>query len=100
MSNQRLFRETDSRPITSIVRQRQLQLYGHVARYPKADPIYRVVSVRDRRLGGGLGDAHRTPGCGKSMPPAGSHLVWEGSLHGDMSGVGEATRPPVYALHD
>ena len=45
-SNQRLFRETDSRPITSIVCQRQLRLYGHVARYPEADPACRVVSVR------------------------------------------------------
>ena len=43
VSNQRLFRETDSRPITSIVRQRQLRLYGHVARYLEADPACRVV---------------------------------------------------------
>ena len=47
VSNQQLFRETDSRPISSIVRQRQLRLYGHVARYPEANPAYRVVSVRD-----------------------------------------------------
>ena len=32
VSKQRLFHETDSRPITSIIRQRQLRLYGHVAR--------------------------------------------------------------------
>ena len=57
VANQRLFRETDSRPITSIVRQHQLRLYGHVARYLEADPAYRVVSVRDnptwRRTRGG-----------------------------------------------
>ena len=47
VSNQRLLRETESRPITSIVCQRQLRLYGHVARYPEADPAHRVVSVRD-----------------------------------------------------
>ena len=47
VSNQRLFRESDSRPITSIVRQGQLQLYGHVALYPEADPAYRIVSKRD-----------------------------------------------------
>ena len=35
VSNQRLLRETESRPITSIVHQRQLRLYGHVARYPE-----------------------------------------------------------------
>ncbi len=45
VSNQRLLRETDSRPITYIVRQRQLRLYGHVARYPYVDPAHRVVSV-------------------------------------------------------
>ena len=48
VSNQRLLREADSRHITSIVRQRQLGLYGLVARYPEADPAYRVVSIRDK----------------------------------------------------
>ena len=41
-SNQWLFRETDSRPITSIVRQHQLWLYGHVACYPEADAAVRL----------------------------------------------------------
>ena len=36
-------------------------------------------------LGGGQGGALRT--LGKSMPRAGSHSVWEGSLHGDSRGV-------------
>ena len=47
VSNQRLFREIDSRPIISIVRHRLLRLYGHVSRYPKADPAYQVVSQTD-----------------------------------------------------
>ncbi|XP_045129087.1 uncharacterized protein LOC123514896 [Portunus trituberculatus] len=47
VSNQRLLHETDSRPITSIVNQCQLQLYGHVAHYLEADPAYQVVSKRD-----------------------------------------------------
>ena len=47
VSNQRLLRETESRPITSIVCQRQLRLYGHVTRYPEADSAHRVVSVRN-----------------------------------------------------
>ena len=38
VSNQRLLRETESSSITNIVRQRKLRLYGHVARYPEADP--------------------------------------------------------------
>ena len=40
VSNQRLFRETDSRPIISIVCQ-------PAAHYPEADPAYRAVSERD-----------------------------------------------------
>ena len=39
------------------------------------------------QLGGGQGEAQRTLGCGKSMPPARSHSVWEGRLLGDSPGV-------------
>ena len=35
VSNQQLLYEIELRSITSIVRQCQLRLYGHVARYPK-----------------------------------------------------------------
>ena len=56
VSNQRLLCETESRPITSIVRHHQLQLYGHVAHYPEADPASQVVSERNnpewRRISG------------------------------------------------
>ena len=44
ISNQRMFRETNSRLITGIVCQGQLRLYGDVARYPEADTAYRVIS--------------------------------------------------------
>ena len=46
VSNQRLFRETDSKPITSVVRQRLLR-HDYVARYLEADPTYRVVLKMD-----------------------------------------------------
>ena len=46
VSNQRLLRETESRPIISIVCQRQLCLNGHVVCYPEADPACQVVSER------------------------------------------------------
>ena len=39
------------------------------------------------QLGGGQRDGHRTLGCGKSITPAGSHSVWDGSLHRDSCGV-------------
>ena len=48
VSNQQLLPETESRPITSIVHQRQLWLYGRVACYPEADPACRVVSEKDK----------------------------------------------------
>ena len=42
--------------VTCIVRERQLRLYGHVARFPDADPVQRILSVREahewRRLMG------------------------------------------------
>ncbi len=47
VSNQRLLHETGSRSVTSIVRERQLRLYGHMARLPDVDPANRVLSVRD-----------------------------------------------------
>ena len=50
VSNQRLLRDSDLRPITSIVRQYNLRLYRHVAPYPNADP---VVSERHNHHGGG-----------------------------------------------
>ncbi len=47
VSTQRLLHETGSRFVTSIDRERQLRLYGHVARLPDVDPAHRVLSVRD-----------------------------------------------------
>ena len=49
-----------------------------------SDPASQVVSERDKH-GGGQRD------CGKLMLLAGSYLVWEGSLNGDLKGV--TTRP-------
>ena len=107
VSNQRLFRETDSRPITSIVRQRQLRLYGYVARYPEADRACRVVSVRDnptrprgRPQNSWLRQVDASCwellGIGRE-PPWGlarrDRQEWRRR-------VGETTRPPAYAPHD
>ena len=47
VSNQQLLRGTESRPITSMVHQRQLRLYWYVARYLEADPASQVVSEKD-----------------------------------------------------
>ena len=33
--------------VTCVVRERQLQLYGHVARFPDADPAHQILSARE-----------------------------------------------------
>ena len=35
--------------VTCIVRERQLRLYGHVARFPDADPAHQILSARESR---------------------------------------------------
>ena len=56
MSNERLLRETQIRFVTCIVRELQLRLYGHVARFPDADHVHQILSAREphewRRLMG------------------------------------------------
>ena len=44
VSNERLLRETQMRFVTCIVHERQLRLYGHVARFPDADSLSEGVS--------------------------------------------------------
>lgn len=36
---------TESMPITNIISQRTLQVFGYVARFPEAEPVQRVLSV-------------------------------------------------------
>ena len=54
VSNERLLRETQMRFVTCIVREHQLRLYGHVARFvawearfPVADPTHQILSARE-----------------------------------------------------
>ena len=35
--------------VTCIVHENRLQLYGHVARFPDADPAQQILSVRESR---------------------------------------------------
>ena len=49
LSNERLLRETQMRFVTYIVREHQLWLYGHVARFPDADPAHQILSARESR---------------------------------------------------
>ena len=47
MSNDLVLREAGLRQVTCIVRERQLRLYGHVARLLAEDPAHRILSCRD-----------------------------------------------------
>jgi hypothetical protein len=49
VSNDRLLRETGMRLVTCIIRERQLRLYGHVARFPETDPAHRILCAKDPR---------------------------------------------------
>ena len=49
VSIERLLRETQMRFVTCIVRERQLRLYGHVARFTDADPAHQILSAREPR---------------------------------------------------
>ena len=46
-SNHDLLRDAGMRQVTCIIRERQLRLYGHVARLPANDPAHRILSCRD-----------------------------------------------------
>ena len=99
MLNQQLLRETESRPITTIVNQCQLQLYGQVSRYQNLILFVRLFLKEITRGGEGQGDDHKVRGWAKSMLAVGSDLVWEGDLQGDLhrviTGVGVGGLAPL-----
>ncbi len=92
--------------VTSIVLERQLRLYGHVARLPDVDPAHMVLSVRDNPEWRRPREQPRNSWLGKIDRPCRDRLgmdrvaAWE-FARGDRLGwrrlVSEATRPLVYA---
>ena len=102
VANQRLFYKTVSRPITSLVRQHQLPLYGHVARYSEADPACRVASVRDNPTWGKPRGRPQNSwlrqfdaSCWESLGMGREHARRD--RHEWRRSGGETTRPPAYA---
>ena len=47
MSSEPLLRDTQIRFVACIVHERQLQLYGHVARFSDADPARQILAARE-----------------------------------------------------
>ncbi len=105
VSNQRLLHETDSTPVTWTVRQRQLRVYGHGARYPEADPAHQVVSVRDnpewRRPRGRPRNSwlEQVDRLCQEILGMGRGLAWSDPLVW-CHRVGVVTCPPAYAPID
>ena len=109
MSNQRLLRETELRPVTSIVQQRQLRLYGHVARYLEADPAYRLVTERNnlrwrrprgRQQSSWLGQVDTFCSMLLGMGRAFAERLALGDHESWRRRVGEAMHPSAYAPND
>ena len=48
-SNHDVLKEAGMRLVTCMIRERQLRLYGHVARLPESDPVHQILSCRDPR---------------------------------------------------
>ena len=70
--------------VTSIVRERQLRLYGHVARLPAEDPDHRVLSCRDRR--------------GWSVPRGRPHASWLRQVESYLKDAGMAGLASAWAM--
>ena len=58
VSNEWLLRETQMRFVTCIVREHQLRLSGHVARFPDADSAHQILSARKPREWRPMGRPH------------------------------------------
>ena len=84
LPTERLLRETQMRFVTSIVREHQLRLYGHVACFPDAVPL----SQRGSLVSGGSQCADHVPrGCSRLMSTS-RRWGWARHLPGGWPDVG------------
>jgi hypothetical protein len=65
------------RPITCMIRKRQMRLYGHVARYPASDPAGRILSAREP-----------AEPAGRTRPVGRPHDTWLRQMDRHFAGVG------------
>lgn len=82
VKNEWFLRETTLRPITCIVRQRQLRLHG-LALLPEADSLTWLPLLRTT-LSGDQGDVRKSWGWSKSVYPLVRFSGWIGALRGDL----------------
>ncbi len=94
---------------TCIVRELQLRLYGHVARYPEVDPAHRLVLARDnqgwRRSRGRsqLSWLEQVDESCQELLRMGRGPAWRLARRNPRvwrRRIGGATRPPAYAPFD
>ena len=76
MSNDLVLSVAGLKQVTCIVRERQLRLYGHVARLPAEDPAHRIIFCRDPR--------------GWSMPRGRPHASWLRKVESYLKDAGMA----------
>ena len=74
VSNEWLLGESRMRPITCMIRERQMRLYGHVARFPAGDPAGRILSAREP--------------AGRTRPVGRPHDTWLRQMDRHFAGVG------------
>lgn len=72
--SQQLFDESELGPITILIWECQIWLYGHMPLFKDFDPTYGVVSVLKTLIGGHQGNTHSTHGWDKLIDPAGRGL--------------------------
>ena len=72
------------RQVTCIVRERQVRLYGYVARLPAEDPAHRILSCRDLR--------------GWSMPRGHPHASWLRQVESYLKDMGMAGLASAWAM--
>ena len=72
------------RQVTCIVRERQLRLYGYVARLPAEDPAHRILSCRDPR--------------GWSMRRGRPHASWLRQMESYLKHAGMAVRASAWVM--
>ncbi len=83
----RLLSEIESRPIVCTIRQRQLRLYGHVARFQEIDPACLSDCLRKRHPGvEAKGTSAEFVAWEVDESYWDVYLEWEGGLHADLPG--------------
>ena len=82
--NDMVLKKAGLRQLTGIIQERQLRLYGHVARLPTEDPAHRILFCRDAR--------------GWSMPRGRPHASWLRKVESYLKDTGTTGLASAWAM--